>query len=166
MAAFGAFRKDADYAFEWPTMYQVEKWNLDRKIQLKRIASNWSSLRNIQLFFTSDIESDSLDCGVRSEMDIRKEIMLNVEAPPGQKRSVPITEISVKMTNDKSIYGLRLKYATGDIHTLYEVESGDWKTKAIPEGKEIIGLYGDYSEDEEKINTLGFILWQPNPFAL
>ena len=165
MTAFGAFRKDNNYSFEWPTMYQVEKWNCERNIQLKRIASNWSSLRSIQLFFTGDIESESLDCGVRSEMDIRKEIMLNVEALPGQKRSVPITEVSVKMTNDKSIYGLRFKYATGDYHTLYEVESGDWKSKAIPEGKEIIGLYGDYNEDADKINALGFILWTPNPFA-
>ncbi len=72
----------------------------------------------------------------------------------------------MKLANDMSIYGLRLKYATGDVHTLYEIEKGQWKSRAIPEGKEIVGLYGDFDDSGEKITTLGFIVWEPNPFAI
>ncbi len=147
-------------------MYQVERWNLDRKIQLQRITSHWSALRSIQLHLTGDVMSEAFDSGSRSEIDTRKEIMLNTEALPGQKRSVPIVEVNVKLANDMSIYGLRLKYATGDVHTLYEIEKGQWKSRAIPEGKEIVGLYGDFDESGERITTLGFIVWEPNPFAI
>jgi hypothetical protein len=72
----------------------------------------------------------------------------------------------VKLASDMCIYGLKLKYATGDIHTLYEIDKGQWKTRNIPDGKEIIGLYGDFDESGEKIACLGFIVWEPNPFAI
>mmetsp|Transcript_13776 Transcript_13776/g.17409 ORF Transcript_13776/g.17409 Transcript_13776/m.17409 type:complete len:93 (+) Transcript_13776:909-1187(+) len=92
--------------------------------------------------------------------------MLNVVPPPGQQKTVPITEVGIKLTGEMMIYGLRLKYATGDIYTLFESADGNWKAKQIPAGKEIIGLYGDFDETGERINTLGFILWTPNPQAI
>lgn len=49
---------------------------------------------------------------------------------------------------------------------MFESPDGNWKAKQIPQGKEIIGLYGDFDETEERINTLGFILWTPNPQAI
>ena len=167
MTAFGqAIRPDGKFAFEWPTEYQVSYWNLDRKIQLQRISTNWTSLRCIQLHFTNDISSEPLDTGYRSEPDIFKEFMLNVVPPPGQQKTVPITEVGVKLTGEMQIYGLRIKYATGDYYTMFESPDGNWKAKQIPQGKEIIGLYGDFDETEERINTLGFILWTPNPQAI
>ena len=35
--------------------------------------------------------------------------------------------------------------------------------KAIPEGYEIIGMYGE--EKQGVILSLGLLLWKPNPFA-
>jgi len=64
------------------------------------------------------------------------------------------------------MFGLRLKYETGDYYTLYEGDEGNWKAKVIPPGKEIIGLFGDFDESGECISSLGFILWEPNPFAV
>lgn len=105
---------------------------------------NWTSLRSMQLHFTNEISSEPLDTGYRSEPDIHKEFMLNCVPPPGQQKTVPIVEIGVKMSKDMYIYGLRLKYASGDAMTLYEGNDGHWKVKPVPAGKEIIGLYGDF----------------------
>jgi len=92
--------------------------------------------------------------------------MLNIVPPPGQQNPVPIVEVGLKMSASMAIYGLRLKYASGDIYTLYESADGHWKGKPIPAGKEIIGLYGDFDDDGERITSLGFILWEPNPVAI
>jgi len=74
-------------------------------------------------------------------------------------------EIGLKLSSNMRIHGLRIKYAAGDYYTMFEAEQGNWKAKTIPEGKEIIGLYGDFDDSGEHITTLGFILWSPNPQA-
>ena len=56
MPIFG--RQTPSYNFEWPTLYQVQKWNHSRKIELQRITTNWSALRSIQFHLTSNISSD------------------------------------------------------------------------------------------------------------
>ena len=162
MPVFGTLKKS--YNFEWPTQDMVEKWPLDRNIQLQRIQSNWSSLKSIQFYLTQDITGAELAASERSVID--KDIMLNIAPLPGEKRSVPIIEIGVKQTGQLKIEGLRFKYATGDIHTIYQSEgpqSGIWKVKPVPEGYEIIGLYGE--SDQDSIYSLGFIIWKPNPEA-
>ena len=35
----------------------------------------------------------------------------------------------------------------------------------IPQGKELIGVYGNRSQDRCYIKSLGFILWTPNPYC-
>ena len=112
------------------------------------------------------MSSEPLDTGYRSEPDIFKEFMLNIVPPPGQQKPVPIVEVGVKLSADMYIYGLRLRYASGDYYTLYEGNEGHWKTKPVAPGKEIIGLYGDFDETGERITTIGFILWEPNPLAI
>ena len=112
------------------------------------------------------MSSEAFDTGFRAEPDTFKEFNLNVVPPPGQQKTIPIVEVGVKLSSDMKIYGLRIKYATGDYYTMYEGPEGNWKAKAIGEGKEIIGLYGDFDESEEHITTLGFILWEPNPHAI
>ena len=48
--------------------------------------------------------------------------------------------------------------------TLYEADGGVWKTMEVPAGKDIIGLYGN--EEEDRIYSLGFIVWEANPNAI
>jgi len=68
----------------------------------------------MQLHFTNEISSEPLDTGFRSEPDMFKEFMLNVVPPPGQQKTVAIVEIGVKLSADMYIYGLRVKFASGD----------------------------------------------------
>ena len=37
------------------------------------------------------------------------------------------------------------------------------ESKIIPDGYEIIGIYGDQTED--RLKSFGFIIWKPNPDA-
>ena len=47
----------------------------------------------------------------------------------------------------------------------YESASIRWKYQTIPEGREIIGVYGNKSKSPYSFKQLGFILWKPNPLA-
>ena len=94
------------------------------------------------------MSSEAFDSGHRSDPDTFKEFNLNVTPPPGQQTVIPIVEVGVKLTSNMHIYGLRIKYASGDVYTMFEGSEGNWKAKAIGEGKEIIGLYGDFDEEE------------------
>ena len=165
MTPFGRAHEEG-YSFEWPTAFQLKHWDTTRKIQLQRISTHWTPLRAVQFHFTGDISSEHFDSGCRSEPDIAKEFMLNVVPPPGESKSVPIVEVSCKMTAEMHIYGLRIKYATGDVYIPFESDKGTWKTKPIPEDREIVGLFGDLDAAGERITCLGFILWQPNPAAI
>lgn len=62
-----------------------------------------------------------------------------------------------------TIEGLRFKYKSGGWHTIYDANEGRWKSQPVEEGMEIIGLFGN--ADEDRIHTLGFMLWKPNPLA-
>ena len=44
-------------------------------------------------------------------------------------------------------------------------DEGEWVTKDVPEGKEIIGVYGGTGKDDadNDLFRLGFIVWTPNP---
>ena len=155
MAFFGRRSPDGNFNFEWPSQFQVTNWPLDRKIKLQRISSTWTSLRSLQFHLTGNISSGEMAC--QEIGTIEKAIMMNVNAPP-------MKQVHVKLNGQMQIYGLRFTYMTGDVHTLFEGDGGLWKTKDIPHGKEIIGFYGNAFE--ERIHSLGFILWTPNPDAM
>jgi len=154
LGCFGKQCKEG-YNFEWPTQYMVDRWPTDRKIKLCRITTNWTSLRAIQMHLTPNFKSDEMACEEKAMNN--KEFMVNTQG-------APMTEIGVKMNGQMQIYGLRFTYATGDVHNLFEADGGIWKTRPIPAGKEIIGIYGNAGE--ERIYSLGFIIWTPNPMAL
>ena len=70
-----------------------------------------------------------------------------------------IREIAVNV-HTKALYGLRLIDSDGEIiiETKWETfQDGKWKTKAIPEGEEIIGLKCD-----KYMNSLSFIFYRPS----
>lgn len=113
------------------------------------------------MHFTEDISSSEMSANEVGY--IAKDNLLNISIPRGQKHSVPITQIGLKINGQHLIYGLRFTYETGDVHTLFEADSGRWFDKAVPEEREIIGIYGQANED--RIKSLGFILWNPNPRA-
>ena len=59
-----------------------------------------------------------------------------------------------------------IKFLSEDNTSIANIEffQGEWETIEIPDGYEIIGLYGCASE--EFLTSLGFIIWIPNPFAV
>ena len=62
---------------------------------------------------------------------------------------------------------LRMEDENGEmILDLVWCESNDseWQARTIPEGKEIIGLYMSKKGVAEAIQSLGFILWEPETF--
>ena len=153
LGVFGKLCKEG-YNFEWPSKYLVEQWPTQRKIKLCRITTNWTSLRSIQIQLTPNLLSEEMAASEKGATN--KEYMENTQG-------APITEIGVKINGQMQIYGIKFIYATGDVHILFEGEGGLWKTRQIPAGKEIIGIYGNSGED--RIYSLGFIVWTPNPIA-
>ena len=95
MPIFGRKDSEGSYNFEWPTQYQIEQWDLSRRIQLERVTTNWTSLRSIQLHFTEDISSRELSANEIGY--IAKDNLLNISVPRGQTRSIPITKVGLKI---------------------------------------------------------------------
>ena len=81
-----------------------------------------------------------------------------------------VCQISVKIKkHDNILCAMRLIDEHGE--NLVDLEwqkreDGEWITQDIPEGQEIIGLYMSKAGDPEWIQSLGFILWEPNPNAI
>lgn len=153
LMAFG--RRATEFNFEWPTQFDISKWPFDRKIKMSRIKTNWTSLRSFQMTLTPNLTSPTMQASELGNVD--KEYVMNVQG-------APITSVSVKLTGQMQIYGIKFTYSTGDVHVLFEADGGLWKEREIPKGKQIVGFYGN--ADEDRINTLGFIVWTPNPNAL
>ena len=62
------------------------------------------------------------------------------------------------------MFGLRLTSDAGAnlVDEDFDANNGEWVTRDIPTGYEIIGLYMSKAGDKAYIQGLGFILWKPN----
>ena len=78
-----------------------------------------------------------------------------------------IVKIMVYLKYGEMLTALKLIDSEGQSALIAEwglVESGEWVTQTIPEGKEIIGMY--CRTEYMTIEKLGFIVWTPNCNAL
>ena len=158
LEAFGD--KTLPIQYEWPTKEIMMYLPLSKKIKLNQFAykikddSN-NGLSGIQLRFTNGVTSrlfesphgrkDKLRKGKHTRFDVSEEIR----------------KVSMKV-NGKYLNGLRLiNRSGGNVLDLSFYNDGKWIKRDIPEGKEIIGIYCNTSQD--LIQRLGFILWTPNP---
>ena len=60
----------------------------------------------------------------------------------------------------------RIKFLDKDdvivLDLTFDTGPGDWYSRRVPAGREIIGLYCNTDQDSHYIKNLGFILWTPN----
>ena len=116
-----------------------------------------SSLTSVKLFFTHGVESLAYQSSGANNKDYTREIDITRK----------IKKISLRLRSaDNLIWGIIFYDPKGNEVAKWENENqGDRRVaQEIPEGYEIIGMYGNDSSD--RITSLGFILWTPNPVAL
>ena len=70
-----------------------------------------------------------------------------------------------KARSTPDVWGFRLIDQFGDdlICQQWKNLGFEWITQDVPDGWEVIGFYGDTTQDS--LRRLGFILWRPNPLA-
>ena len=115
-----------------------------------------SSLTKMRMFFTNGVTSRAYQSTGSNVRDYTRE--LNIK----QK----IKKIALRLRSaDNLIWGVTLTESNGEEVAKWENEhQGDRRVaQEIPDGYEIIGMYGNDSGD--RITSLGFILWTPNPVA-
>ena len=80
-----------------------------------------------------------------------------------------IKKIGMLVSNSHYIFGIKLiDDKNRDIlDEQWQMDSDNirWYFQTIPEGHEIIGVYGNKSVSPYSIKQLGFVLWKPNPVA-
>ena len=161
MEAFGD--ESLEITHEWPTKDELKEKELDKKIKLDQVqykifGNSDNSLTGIGLNFTTIGTSSFM------ETEQGKSDTINNAAVDISKK---IVKISVRVKEEgKKITGLRLiDDADANVVDINTKDEGDWATKDIPAGKEIIGLYCSTQKGdlEDSIHRLGFILWNTPP---
>ena len=79
-----------------------------------------------------------------------------------------LVKISVRVKEGKYLHGLRLIDDSGtNVVDINAKDEGEWVTKDIPTGKEIVGYYCSTKKGDldDSIHRLGFLVWTPNPDA-
>ena len=122
--------------FESVTFEKLESLPRDKPIKLQRFNCYYTALSKIELFFTNELESAAYQNTTHTPS--RKEYELTWDA------SKEIKKISIKFEG-KVVRGLKfLDEKDSEIVKWDSETGGTWSdAKSIPEGFEIIGIYGD-----------------------
>ena len=79
-----------------------------------------------------------------------------------------IRKVCIRLNKQNNfIFGVKILDDTGaELANLFDSGAGygEWQTQEIPEGKEIIGFYGNTTQ--ERIQCFGLVVWTPNPAAI
>ena len=173
-------------SFDWPKRADTDQMPLHKKVRLERIAyEHGEGLNSIQLQFSNGLKTPffnkAADPAERAEA---AKTVTTVEIDPTKpirKVCLQVAKVGVAdstLFGDKTtkLFGLRL--LDGDDKTIAEVNWGgkegyEWSTSEVPEGQEIIGVFGNTSQGGlfgessagGHITGLGFRLWTPSPYA-
>ena len=152
---------------EWPTRDYLRQIPIDKRVKLNRIGfkkyGNDNALTGLQLEFTNGVKTDMLetDFSIKNckldhvDVDDTKTIRtVRVFVPKHSSKHLN----KLQMLDDRGSKIVDVTWYTGDD------QNGEWITKEIPEGREIIGFYCNTSKDGTFILRLGFILWYPPQF--
>ena len=122
-----------------------------------------SCLEGIQLDFTNEVQSPLMQSKFarRSNSSVRK-VEVN-----SRKR---VAKISMLVHRGWALRGIRLideneNYIIDTVFNCTQRE-GDWITRIIPEGQEIIGIVCSTSSNTFFISHIAFLLWRPPPTYL
>ena len=120
----------------------------------------------VQLQFTNGIESPLFQKdAIANKANEDGYELKNLEIDPTKK----IVKVSFKVREiDNAMCALRLidESATNVIELEWiKTDNDAWVSCDIPDGHEIIGLYMSTAGLTEHIQSLGFMLWRPNPNA-
>ena len=173
-------------SFDWPKQADTNQMPIHQKVQLERIAyEHGEGLTSIQLQFSNGFKTPFFNKAVDpSETVQAAKTVTTVEidpAKPIRKVCLQVAKVGVAdstLFGDKTtkLFGLRL--LDGDDKPIAELNWGgkegyDWLTSEVPEGQEIIGLFGNTSQGGlfgessagGHITGLGFRLWTPSPYS-
>lgn len=166
MQVFGDPNQPID--LEFPTEADCDTLPLDKKIKLETLVwKNYDNLMAMQLKFTNGVESPIFQKDA-VEKEPATGSWAEKHADIDTSKSIRKVSIKVRKTNNL-MYAMRLTDDSG-VHVV-DVEwdthsAAKWVTHDIPDGQEIIGLYMSKKGKSYDIQSLGFILWKPNPSAI
>lgn len=154
LSLFGETNNQDDKIFRWPTADDIRNMNLSEPPKLKEIlvkGTNSHGLSYMQLKFENGIESPIFDAN-RDDAGAIKSYKI--------KSSSRISQMSARVNLRNNLNQLHLSYADGvkdDIIIFHS--NGDDKTKAVPAGHIVVGMYGkSTSPNGSRICALGWIL--------
>lgn len=115
----------------------MKNFPLSKRIKLEKISFQDSALHKIKLHFLQDIETPMLNCATPSGKPKVKQI----------DTTRTIRKICLRIRPaDNFIFGFKLLDESGaEIVNLFDSGAGygEWQIQEVPEGYEIIGLYGN-----------------------
>ena len=148
--------------FESPTVDQLKLYPLKKEIKLCQIGfkTNGMNLSGIQLMFTNGVETPLFEAANA----VNKEL---------QTFDIDITKrikkIGILVSNSNYIFGIKFidEKNREILDEWWQMDNDNikWYYQTIPDGQEIIGLYGNKTISPYSIKQLGFVLWKPNPVA-
>ena len=133
--------KDIKPDIEFPRQKDLDAFPLTKRIKLQKISYQTAALHKIKFHFTSDVESPLFECATPCNGLKQKTI----------DSDRPLKKFMVRLQkNNNFIFGLKIMDDKGaEAANLFDSGSGygEWVTQEIPEGKEIIGFYGNTTQE-------------------
>ena len=176
LAGTKLFNKDEKNlpTYSWPETDQMMDWSLDSQIKLTKVwYKSWrgEELNGLKLEF-NDGSIVSTPCDkpdpVQMHGHMGRRHMGTHWRCANIDKSQTITRFSMFFQEGKDVVSKMSAMAGEDEILNIQVQNnchgpGEWVHVDIPKGKEIIGLYANNSGD--KLKSIGFNLWTPNPMA-
>ena len=120
------------------------------------------NLSGIQLMFTNGVESPIFESDTSRDRELTT---IDIDI------SKSVRKLGLLVSNSNYIFGIKL-LDEKNREIIWEEWNGEvpghitWKYQKIPEGQEIIGVYGNKTKGGYSIKQLGFVMWKPNPLAV
>ena len=140
--------------FESATFEQLKA--LGKPIKLQKLVWRHSYMKALELHFTDGLESATYTSSSFSSSNNSHEITWDT--------SKQIKKVSIYLRNNGSVGGIQLLDEKNNELVIHSgaANNGAWQpAKEIPDGFEIIGVYGDTTKDYCKVQ-FGFLIWNGN----
>ena len=141
--------------FESITLEKLKALSTDKPIKLQQVNYYTANMTMIDLLFTNGLESATFKSSNVSGS--KKEIKLDI--------SKQIKKVAIR-TGSGRLNGIKfLDEKDNEIVQHVGSNTGDWTEKELPQGFEIIGVYGNTAKPYSEIQ-IGFLIWNPKPLSL
>ena len=128
---------------------------LTDKPKLQKFKTDDGPWYGIELFFSNGLENVKYSTVHRSSLMNKEHTWDN---------SKQIKKVATRLHGNGFVSGIKFLDEKDNEIYKWEYSTGTYQpTKEIPDGFEIIGLYGDTTKADANAAQFGFLLWKPKP---